>query len=48
MHNPGYMHATHHRDVTVDGHRLFYRKAGPADAPALGDPATICATGPLI
>ena len=25
----------HHRFAEVDGHRLFYREAGPADAPAL-------------
>jgi pimeloyl-ACP methyl ester carboxylesterase len=25
----------HHRYATVGGHRLFYREAGPADAPAL-------------
>ena len=27
--------AVHHRYVTVDGHRLFYREAGHPDAPAL-------------
>lgn len=26
---------THHRYATVDGHRLFYREAGPLDAPAV-------------
>ncbi|MEV6227920.1 alpha/beta hydrolase [Saccharopolyspora shandongensis] len=25
----------HHRTITVDGHTIFYREAGPADAPAL-------------
>ncbi|ADB35198.1 alpha/beta hydrolase fold protein [Kribbella flavida DSM 17836] len=25
----------HHRTVTVDGHQIFYREAGPADAPVL-------------
>jgi pimeloyl-ACP methyl ester carboxylesterase len=25
----------HHRYATVDGHRLFFREAGPADAPAV-------------
>src|ERR1700712_3095737 len=25
----------HHRYATVDGHRLFYREAGPSDAPTL-------------
>jgi len=25
----------HHRYATVDGHRLFYREAGPADAPTI-------------
>ena len=29
------MIAVHHRYATVDGHRLFYREAGPADAPVL-------------
>jgi pimeloyl-ACP methyl ester carboxylesterase len=29
------MAAIHHRYVTVDGHCLFYREAGPADAPVL-------------
>ncbi|GAB3164262.1 alpha/beta hydrolase [Myceligenerans halotolerans] len=29
------MSAVHHRYVTVQGHRLFYREAGPADAPVL-------------
>jgi len=29
------MAAVHHRYATVDGHRLFYREAGPADAPVL-------------
>src|ERR1700754_2264369 len=26
---------THHRYATVDGHQLFYREAGPADAPVV-------------
>jgi pimeloyl-ACP methyl ester carboxylesterase len=29
------MSAVHHRYVTVDGHRLFFRQAGDADAPVL-------------
>ena len=29
------MPTVHHRYATVDGHRLFYREAGDADAPAL-------------
>lgn len=29
------MVAVHHRYATVDGHRLFYREAGPADAPVV-------------
>jgi pimeloyl-ACP methyl ester carboxylesterase len=29
------MSRVHHRNVTVGGHRLFYRVAGPADAPAI-------------
>src|SRR3954447_10355162 len=29
------MQNVHHRTVTVDGHQLFYREAGPADAPAI-------------
>jgi pimeloyl-ACP methyl ester carboxylesterase len=29
------MHPVHHRYADIDGHRLFYREAGPADAPAL-------------
>lgn len=29
------MAAVHYRYVTVDGHRLFFREAGPSDAPAL-------------
>jgi pimeloyl-ACP methyl ester carboxylesterase len=29
------MHAVHHRSTTVDGHELFYREAGPADAPTI-------------
>jgi pimeloyl-ACP methyl ester carboxylesterase len=29
------MTAVQHRYATVDGHRLFYREAGPADAPAV-------------
>lgn len=28
-------HAMHHRTVTVDGLNIFYREAGPADAPTL-------------
>jgi pimeloyl-ACP methyl ester carboxylesterase len=28
-------HQVHHRYATVDGQRLFYREAGPADAPAV-------------
>jgi len=28
-------HEIHHRTATVDGVRIFYREAGPADAPAL-------------
>ena len=28
-------HATHHRHAEVRGHQLFYREAGPADAPAV-------------
>jgi pimeloyl-ACP methyl ester carboxylesterase len=28
-------HQVHHRYATVDGQRLFYREAGPADAPAI-------------
>ena len=27
--------SVHHRTATVNGHRIFYREAGPADAPAL-------------
>src|ERR1700748_1438930 len=27
--------AVHHRFADVDGHRIFYREAGPADAPVL-------------
>ncbi|KJQ52697.1 alpha/beta fold hydrolase [Microbacterium sp. SA39] len=29
------MPAVHHRTVLVDGHEVFYREAGPADAPVL-------------
>jgi pimeloyl-ACP methyl ester carboxylesterase len=29
------MVAVHHRYATVNGHRLFYREAGPADAPTI-------------
>ena len=29
------MATVHHRYATVDGHRLFYREAGDADAPVL-------------
>jgi pimeloyl-ACP methyl ester carboxylesterase len=29
------MTAVHHRYATVEGHRLFYREAGPADAPVI-------------
>lgn len=29
------MTAVHHRYATIDGHRLFYREAGPADAPTV-------------
>jgi pimeloyl-ACP methyl ester carboxylesterase len=29
------MVAVHHRTVSVDGHDVFYREAGPADAPVL-------------
>ena len=29
------MPSVHHRFVTVDGHRLFYREAGRSDAPAI-------------
>lgn len=29
------MMTVHHRTVEVDGHQLFYREAGPADAPVL-------------
>ncbi|WP_119294890.1 alpha/beta hydrolase [Streptomyces sp. YIM 130001] len=29
------MHQVHHRIATIDGHELFYREAGPADAPAI-------------
>src|ERR1700745_1298082 len=29
------MHAIHHRYAEIDGQRLFYREAGPADAAAL-------------
>ncbi|MEW2343614.1 alpha/beta fold hydrolase [Streptomyces griseoaurantiacus] len=29
------MYAVHHRSATVDGHELFYREAGPADAPTI-------------
>ena len=29
------MTTVHHRYATIDGHQLFYREAGPADAPAV-------------
>ncbi len=29
------MGSVHHRTATVGGHRIFYREAGPADAPAI-------------
>ncbi|WP_396931512.1 alpha/beta fold hydrolase [Mycolicibacterium sp.] len=29
------MPSVHHRYTTVDGHRLFYREAGPSDAPVI-------------
>lgn len=29
------MTAVHHRYATIDGHQLFYREAGPADAPTV-------------
>jgi pimeloyl-ACP methyl ester carboxylesterase len=29
------MAMVHHRYATVGGHQLFYREAGPADAPAI-------------
>jgi pimeloyl-ACP methyl ester carboxylesterase len=29
------MTAGQHRYATVDGHQLFYREAGPSDAPAV-------------
>jgi len=29
------MHAIHHRYANIDGHELFYREAGTADAPAV-------------
>ncbi|MFK4108272.1 alpha/beta fold hydrolase [Streptomyces sp. NPDC002176] len=29
------MNSVHHRTATVDGHEIFYREAGPADAPAI-------------
>jgi pimeloyl-ACP methyl ester carboxylesterase len=29
------MHATHYKYADIDGQQLFYREAGPADAPAL-------------
>nr|WP_297425143.1 alpha/beta hydrolase [uncultured Actinotalea sp.] len=29
------MPAVHHRSVTIDGHEIFYREAGPADAPVI-------------
>ncbi|NJP70740.1 alpha/beta hydrolase [Streptomyces sp. C1-2] len=29
------MYAVHHRSATVAGHELFYREAGPADAPTI-------------
>ena len=29
------MSSVHHRTATVDGYEIFYREAGPADAPAI-------------
>jgi len=29
------MSSVHHRTATVDGHEIFYREAGPSDAPAI-------------
>ncbi|MUL41400.1 alpha/beta hydrolase [Streptomonospora sp. PA3] len=29
------MNSVHHRTATVDGYEIFYREAGPADAPAI-------------
>ena len=29
------MHPVHHRTTTIDGHEIFYREAGPTDAPAI-------------
>lgn len=29
------MPSVHHRTATIDGHTVFYREAGPADAPAI-------------
>ncbi|WP_030106849.1 alpha/beta fold hydrolase [Actinoalloteichus caeruleus] len=29
------MSSVHHRTATVDGHEIFYREAGPADAPTI-------------
>ncbi|SFS81488.1 alpha/beta fold hydrolase [Saccharopolyspora flava] len=29
------MSSVHHRTATVDGHEIFYREAGPAEAPAI-------------
>ncbi len=29
------MVSVHHRETTIDGHQIFYREAGPADAPAI-------------
>ncbi|MFJ6904411.1 alpha/beta fold hydrolase [Streptomyces griseoluteus] len=29
------MNSVHHRTATIDGHEIFYREAGPADAPAI-------------
>lgn len=29
------MSSIHHRTATVDGYEIFYREAGPADAPAI-------------
>lgn len=29
------VHQVHHRTITVRGHEIFYREAGPADAPVL-------------
>ncbi|WP_205856219.1 alpha/beta fold hydrolase, partial [Phytoactinopolyspora endophytica] len=29
------MNSVHYRTATVEGHEIFYREAGPADAPAI-------------